>query len=294
MTFYDRHLGFSLILKHVKPIPGPPLSKSLRDIVNRAFQDPDLCHHDTLFSEVATYGREDADAGVSGAVSVAHSYRCGFSNAVLKVASTLISPSAPDNHWSSVLQWSSNQRLPSKSEGLYSAEYSLQIPLIKIKEPCKLDVNSKTLLHKLISSKNRISELAIWEIFAVTAEDLIRNMGSDNVLSSFHWATGDQGVPSHLAQDTKPLDAPASSLLANILQPDFGRSPLTVRLKPSSKRTSAKGQGKNKAPSTSTIRERNHLKPPRQRGPDPHHFLQHVHFPLLLFQYSSAHTPIPL
>jgi hypothetical protein len=268
------------------------LSKRLKDIVDQALQNPALSH-DILLSEVVTYKCEDTDTDtVSGAVSVAHSYQRGFSDAVIKVASTLLSPSPPDKHWSSVLQWCSNQRLPSEPEGLYSAEYSLQIPPIDIKESHNLDVNSKTLLQKLVSSDNR-AELAIWEIFAVTAEDLIRNMGSGDALSSFHWDTCmDQGVPPSLTRTTKPLDAPASPLLANIAQRDFDRSPLTIRLKPSSKRTPAKGKSKNKTTSTSTIHERNHLKPPRQRGPDPHHFLQHVSFHFLLFLYSSAHPYI--
>jgi hypothetical protein len=290
VTFYDKHIDSSLVLKHVKPMPilGSPLSMRLEEKVDEALRNPAFDHE--LLSDVADYERNtgaDTDI-VSGAVSVAQAYERGFSSAVRSVASTLLNPSAPDRHWSSLLRWSSHQDPrcpPSDTEGSYSAEYSLCFP--RGDTTGHLDDDAQQLLQKLAGKAE--SAIAIWEIFAVTAEDLIRDLVSEDAppYSFFHWDTCvDRGAPPRLpSRNMQTPDAVVSSLLMDV-QPD--RRPLVIRLGAANKRGSGKGKAKNRTqdgritkPSKdkgkAKEQSRIQVKPPnRRRGPDPNHFIQHV------------------
>ena len=291
MTFYDKHIDSSLVLKHVKlmPILGSSFSKRLGEKVDEALRNPAFDHD--LLSDVVGYERDTGtDTNiVSGAVSVAQAYERGFSSAVRSYASTLLNPSAPGRHWSSLLQWSFHQDFrcpPSETEGSYSAECSLRVPREDTTD--HLDDDARQFLQKL-AGKTPHAEcaIALWEIFAVTAEDLLRDMVSEDAppYSVFHWDTCvDRGAPPRLpSRNMQTPDAVVSSLLIDV-QP--GRRPLVIRLGAPNKRGSGKGKGKNrngrimkpsKDKGKAKEQSRVQVKPPsRPRGPDPNHFIQHV------------------
>lgn len=288
-TFYEKHIDSSLVLKYIKPIPGTPLSQRLARKVDDA-----LSHNQGINFDHGLLPDSDSDIdvgrtqSVSDAVSVAlaRSSQRGFSDAVRKVTSTLFYPSAPDRHWSSILQsaGSESHKDWSSIAGSYSAQYSLRIPPTRHDEDSHLNNDAKHILRVLQKKKpHPDSELqvAVWEFFAVTAEDLIRDMDL-GAPRSFHWETCvDRGAASQVPSPLRNMQTPDAASEPFLVD----RPSLVLRLKPLVKRGSGKGKGK----STSCVQEGeimkrskgkgkvNNVQPPnRRRGPDSNHVLQHV------------------
>ncbi len=183
ITFFDRHLDDSLILKKVTVLPSliSTISEALDGYVhtfyskNETFRSPRLCLRPGFYN-----CREPP----KNAIDIAERYRRG-SRALLQAASILVvHPDQPDLRTVFRME---DGRFGSPEE-FHSQKYSLKYETHMKKEMMESleswDLDRKTLL---LSMWDNIPELAIWDMYALSGRSVLEDMSDLATLNIFPW-----------------------------------------------------------------------------------------------------------
>ncbi|PBK65722.1 hypothetical protein ARMSODRAFT_1087332 [Armillaria solidipes] len=183
ITFFDRHLDDSLILKKVTVLPSliSTISEALDGYVhtfnskNETFRSPRLCLRPGFYN-----CREPP----KNAIDIAERYRRG-SRALLQAASILVvHPDQPDLR--TVFRMEDGRFGP--PEEFHSEKYSLKYTAYTRKDMLERlepwDLDRKTLL---LSMWDNLPELAIWDIYALSGRSVLEDMSGLATLDIFPW-----------------------------------------------------------------------------------------------------------
>ncbi|KAK0490395.1 hypothetical protein IW261DRAFT_1587894 [Armillaria novae-zelandiae] len=183
ITFFDKHLDDSLILKKVTALPSliSTLSQALDGYVhtfnskNETFRSPSLFLCPELY---------DCPGPPKNATDIAERYRCG-SLPLLEAASILVvHPDQPD--LPTVFRMDNGR--PGSPEEFNSQKYSLKYEIYTKKDMIKRleswDSDQKRLL---LFMWNNIPELAVWDMYALSGQSVLEDMSGLAALNIFPW-----------------------------------------------------------------------------------------------------------
>lgn len=222
VSFYDKHLEGSLVLKQVRAIPTLPLilnnivEDSIRDF--KAREPPYSLNGFQEAEDPPDYSSHPKDS-----YFVANYYRNSIMNPCKSIAARFVLYPHTST-WLSALSWDSPRAAVMGRHHFAGEDYGLRVtrsahpPYIAMISPTLmevLDVPTKALLHDLTA---KFPDLATWEIYAATeeAESILRSMDTAN---TFNWDGPRTINPPHI---------PAISLRT----PDASGMPWTSFLRP--------------------------------------------------------------
>ncbi|KAK0498161.1 hypothetical protein EDD18DRAFT_1350782 [Armillaria luteobubalina] len=183
ITFFDKHLDDSLILKKVTVLPSliSTLSEALDDYVS-AFNSKDESFCSTrLYLDPELY---HCSVPPKNATDIATRYRRG-ARAFLQAASLLVVH--PDQPELRSVFWMDNER-PGSPDGFNSQKHSLKYNARTRKDILERlkswDSDRKMLL---LSMWDNTPELAIWDIYALSGQSVLEDMSGLASLDIFPW-----------------------------------------------------------------------------------------------------------
>ncbi|KAK0437297.1 uncharacterized protein EV420DRAFT_1669942 [Desarmillaria tabescens] len=183
ITFFDKHLDDSLILKKVTVLPSlvSTLSEALDDYIstfnskNESFSSPRLYLSPEFY---------DCVEPPKNAADIAERYRLGAPIFLQAASILVIHPDQPDLK---AVFWMNKGR-PGPPEGFHSQKHSLKYDahtrkdMLERLEPWNPD--QKALL---LSMWDNIPELAIWDIYALPGQYILEDMSRLATLDVFPW-----------------------------------------------------------------------------------------------------------
>ncbi|KAK0231445.1 hypothetical protein IW262DRAFT_1260881 [Armillaria fumosa] len=183
ITFFDRHLDDSLILKKVTTLPSltSTLSEALDGYVRTFNSKNETFHSPSLYLCPELYDCEELP---KNATDIGERYR-GGSRALLQAASILVvHPDQPDLRTVFMM----DDGRPGSPEEFNSQKFSLKYETYTKKDTIKRleswDLDRKTLL---LSMWDNIPELAIWDMYALSGQSVLEDMSSLAALDIFPW-----------------------------------------------------------------------------------------------------------
>ncbi len=183
ITFFDRHLDDSLILKKVVVLPSliSTLSEALDGYVHTFNSENDAFHSPRLYLCPELY---DCQGPPKNATDIAERYRRG-SRALLQAASILVvHPDQPDLR----APFRMDIGDPGPPEEFHSQKYSLKYEFYTKKEMIERleswDLDRKTLI---LSMWDNLPELAIWDMYALSGQSVLEDMSGLATLDIFPW-----------------------------------------------------------------------------------------------------------
>ncbi|SJL01282.1 uncharacterized protein ARMOST_04600 [Armillaria ostoyae] len=207
ITFFDRHLDDSLILKKIAVLPSliSTLSEALDSYVHAFNSKNDTFHSPRLYLRPELY---DCRGPPKNATDIAERY-CRGSRALLQAASILVvHPDQPDL----IAPFRMEDGDPGPPEEFNSQKYSLKYEMYTKKDMIKRleswDLDRKTLV---LSMWDNLPELAIWDIYALSGQSVLEDMSGLATLDVFPWKHCGTSGHRHFASS------------AHISQPDVSK-----------------------------------------------------------------------
>ncbi|KAK0231412.1 hypothetical protein IW262DRAFT_1526805 [Armillaria fumosa] len=183
ITFFDKHLDDSLILKKVTVLPSliSTISDALDGHVSAFNSKHESFHSSRLYLSPEHY---DCSEPPKNATDVAERYHNGV-HAFLQAASLLVvHPEQPD--LKSVF-WMDDGR-PASPDGFNSQKHSLKYDAHRKQDMLERlkswDSDRKTLL---LSMRDNLPELTIWDMYALSGQSVLEDMSGLTTLDIFPW-----------------------------------------------------------------------------------------------------------
>ncbi|KAK0451991.1 uncharacterized protein EV420DRAFT_1311758 [Desarmillaria tabescens] len=183
ITFFDRHLNDSLILKRVTVLPSliSTLSENLDDYISTFNSENESFSSPRLYLSPARY---NGTGSPKNATDVAERYRYSSSTFLQAASILVVHPGQPD--LKTVFRMEDGR--PGSPMGFHTQKYSLTYKtyakedLAKLLEPWDLD--RKTLI---LSMWDHLPTLAIWDVYALSGESILDDMSGLAALDIFPW-----------------------------------------------------------------------------------------------------------
>ncbi|KAK0498168.1 hypothetical protein EDD18DRAFT_1071315 [Armillaria luteobubalina] len=183
ITFFDRHLDDSLILKKVTLLPSliPTLSEALDGYVHTFNSKNDTFRSPRLYLCPERYGCLEPP---KNATDIAERYRLA-SRPIIQAASILVvHPDQPDL----IAPFQMKYGDPGPPEEFNSQKYSLKYEMYTQKDMIERleswDLDRKALV---LSMWDNIPELAIWDMYALSGQSVLEDMSGLAALDTFPW-----------------------------------------------------------------------------------------------------------